>query len=140
MSSRGRVAIAGAGIAGLGAALALIEHGFEVRLFEQSSELTEVGAGLQISPNGAKVLQHWGLTSELAPWVCEPTAKEIRLWSTGQRWKLFDLAQDCRQRFRAPYWMVHRGDLHQVLARAVDRKSTRLNSSHIPLSRMPSSA
>lgn len=123
MSSRGRVAIAGAGIAGLGAALALIEHGFEVRLFEQSSELTEVGAGLQISPNGAKVLQHWGLTSELAPWVCEPTAKEIRLWSTGQRWKLFDLAQDCRQRFGAPYWMVHRGDLHQVLARAVQARA-----------------
>lgn len=119
MSFRGQIAIAGAGIAGLGTALALIEQGFEVRLYEQSSQLAEVGAGLQISPNGARVLQHWGLESDLKPLVCEAAGKEIRLWSTGQRWKLFDLGEDCRARFGAPYWMVHRGDLHQVLARAV---------------------
>jgi salicylate hydroxylase len=123
MNSRGRIAIAGAGIAGLGAALALIEQGFEVRLYEQSSQLAEVGAGLQISPNGARVLQHWGLESELRPRVCEAAGKEIRLWSTGQRWKLFDLGEDCRARFGAPYWMVHRGDLHQVLARAVQARA-----------------
>jgi salicylate hydroxylase len=123
MSSRGQIAIAGAGIAGLGTALALIEQGFEVRLYEQSSRLAEVGAGLQISPNGARVLQHWGLESELTPLVCEAAGKEIRLWSTGQRWKLFDLGEDCRARFGAPYWMVHRGDLHQVLARAVQSRA-----------------
>ena len=123
MTVRGRIAIAGAGIAGLGTALALIEHGFEVRIFEQASQLAEVGAGLQISPNGVKVLQHWRLEPELTPWVCEAAGKEIRLWSTGQRWKLFDLAQDCRARFGAPYWMVHRGDLHQVLARAVQARA-----------------
>ena len=123
MSSRGQIAIAGAGIAGLGTALALIEHGFDVRLYEQASQLAEVGAGLQISPNGAKVLQHWGLEPELTPLVCEAAGKEIRLWSTGQRWKLFDLGEDCRARFGAPYWMVHRGDLHQVLARAVQARA-----------------
>jgi salicylate hydroxylase len=123
MSTRGRIAIAGAGIAGLGTALALIEHGFEVCLFEQASQLAEVGAGLQISPNGVKVLRHWGLADELTPLVCEAAGKEIRLWSTGQRWKLFDLGEDCRQRFGAPYWMVHRGDLHQVMARAVQSRA-----------------
>ena len=123
MSMHGRIAIAGAGIAGLGTALALIEHGFDVQIFEQSSQLAEVGAGLQISPNGTRVLQHWGLEAELAPQVCEAAGKEIRLWSTGQRWKLFDLGEDCRQRFGAPYWMVHRGDLHQVLARAVQARA-----------------
>ena len=123
MSSRGRIAIAGAGIAGLGTALALIEQGLEVHLYEQSSQLAEVGAGLQISPNGARVLQHWGLEPELTPLVCEAAGKEIRLWSTGQRWKLFDLGEDCRARFGAPYWMVHRGDLHQVLARAVQARA-----------------
>ena len=123
MSDRGRIAIAGAGIAGLGTALALIEQGFEVRIFEQSTKLGEIGAGLQISPNGSRVLQHWGLEPELKPLVCEAAGKEIRLWSTGQSWKLFDLGEDCRQRFGAPYWMVHRGDLHQVLARAVQVRS-----------------
>jgi salicylate hydroxylase len=123
MSSRGQIAIAGAGIAGLGVALSLLEQGFQVRLYEQSSQLAEVGAGLQISPNGARVLQHWGLESELKPLVCEAAGKEIRLWSTGQRWKLFDLGEDCRSRFGAPYWMVHRGDLHQVLARAVQSRA-----------------
>lgn len=123
MSSRGQIAIAGAGIAGLGAALALIEHGFEVHVYEQSSQLAEVGAGLQISPNGTRVLQHWGLENELKPLVCEAAGKEIRLWSTGQCWKLFDLGEDCRARFGAPYWMVHRGDLHRVLARAVQARA-----------------
>ncbi len=123
MSSRGHIALAGAGIAGLGTALALIEHGFEVHVYEQAFQLVEVGAGLQISPNGSRVLQHWGLETELKPLVCEAAGKEIRMWSTGQSWKLFDLGEDCRARFGAPYWMVHRGDLHQVLARAVQTRA-----------------
>ena len=47
--------------------------------------------------------------------------KEVRLWSTGQSWKLFDLGRDSLARFGAPYWMVHRGDFHRVLREAVER-------------------
>lgn len=114
-----RVAIAGAGVAGLTAALALLRAGWEVEVHEQAAQLAEVGAGLQLSPNGTRVLQALGLEPALRPLVCEARGKEIRLWNTGQRWKLFDLGEDCRQRFGAPYWMVHRGDLYRVLLQAV---------------------
>ncbi len=64
-----------------------------------------------------------GLEQALAPVVCEAAKKEVRLWNTGESWPLFDLGADCRKRFGAPYWTVHRGELHQVLAEAVEARS-----------------
>ena len=128
---RPRIAVAGAGIGGLTTALALLAKGMEVEVFEQASQLAEVGAGLQISPNGVKVLQSLGLTESLLACVSPAQGKEIRMWNTGQRWKLFDLGVDCQERFGAPYWMVHRGDLHQVLLTAFAQRSkhpVRLNA------------
>lgn len=126
-----RIAIAGAGIAGLCTALALQQRGFEVDVYEQAGQLGDLGAGLQLSPNGTRVLQALGLEKALAPLVCEAARKEVRHFSTGQRWKLFDLGSDCRERFGAPYWMVHRGDLHGVLLQALNAaapKALRLQS------------
>ena len=117
-----RIAIAGAGIAGLTTALTLLQQGLQVDVYEQAGQLGEVGAGLQLSPNGTRVLQALGLADALAPLVCEARGKEIRHWSNGRRWKLFDLGEDCRQRFGAPYWMVHRGDLHRVLLDALRQR------------------
>lgn len=111
--------IAGAGIGGLTAALALLQRGIDVTVFEQTAELKELGAGIQIAANGSRVLIELGLEERLAPIVCEAAAKEVRLWNTGQTWKLFDLGADSINRFGAPYWMVHRGDLHRVLLNAV---------------------
>ena len=114
-----RILIAGAGIGGLTAALALIRAGFEVAVFEQSKTLSEVGAGLQISANGANALFSLGLEDALAAVWCEPAGKEVRLWSSGRTWKLFDLGVQSRARYGAPYFMVHRGDLHGVLLGAL---------------------
>jgi salicylate hydroxylase len=126
-----RIAIAGAGIAGLTTALSLLQRGWRVDVYEQASQLAEVGAGLQISPNGTRVLQSLGLEPALQSVVCQAQGKEIRMWNTGQRWKLFDLGDDCLSRFGAPYWMVHRGDLHKILLDAFNAQSdapVRLNS------------
>jgi len=126
-----RIAIAGAGIAGLTTALSLLQRGWKVDVYEQASQLAEVGAGLQISPNGTRVLQSLGLEPALQSVVCQAQGKEIRMWNTGQRWKLFDLGDDCLSRFGAPYWMVHRGDLHKILLDAFNAQSdapVRLNS------------
>lgn len=125
MTRTARIAIAGAGVAGLTTALALLQEGLQVELFEQASQLGELGAGLQISPNGARVLQALGLEPALKACVSQAQGKEIRMWNTGQRWKLFDLGEDCLQRFGAPYWMVHRGDLHKVLLDAFHARSDR---------------
>ena len=114
-----KVVIAGAGIGGLTLALALLRRGINVEVYEQATELKELGAGVQIAPNGSRLLLDLGLGQALASIVCEASAKEVRLWSSGQTWKLFDLGQDSLERFGAPYWMVHRGELHRVLREAV---------------------
>jgi salicylate hydroxylase len=113
------VLIAGAGLGGLTVALALIQRGHRVRLFEQASELKEVGAGVQIGPNGSRLLISLGLREAMEQAVCLPLGREFRLWSTGQRWRSFDSGETAVQRFGAPYWMVHRGDFHGVLLDAV---------------------
>jgi salicylate hydroxylase len=119
--SKPRILIAGAGIGGLTAALALLRHGFDVDLFEQVDKLRELGAGIQLGPNGSRILLALGLGPAMREVAAEPAMKEVRLWSTGESWKLFDLGLDSLERFGAPYWMVHRGDLHRVLRRAVEQ-------------------
>ena len=114
-----KVLIAGAGLGGLTAALALIQRGYEVQVFEQASELREVGAGVQIGPNGSRLLISLGLEDAMNRVVCVPQGREFRHWRTGQRWRSFDSGDMAVERYGAPYWMVHRGDFHAVLLDAV---------------------
>ena len=119
MTAKPHVLIAGAGIGGLAAALALLRRGFSVEIYEQAAELAEVGAGVQIAANGSRVLIDLGLKAAMERVVCEAALKEVRIWNTGQTWKLFDLGKDSIERFGAPYWFVHRGDMHRALLNAV---------------------
>lgn len=114
-----KVLIAGGGIGGLAAALALLKAGFDVAIYEQSEELREVGAGLQISPNGNRVLDHLGVLKALRALSSPTDGKEIRLWNTGQSWKLFDLGDAAVQKYGYPYMTAFRPALLQVLADAV---------------------
>src|SRR6476646_7211203 len=114
-----KVAIVGAGIGGLTAALALLREGLDVTVYEQASELRELGAGVQISPNGTRVLYSLGLGPEIEKVGVIVAGKEIRLWSTGQTWKLFDLGAESVERYGSPYMMFHRGDMHKVLLDAI---------------------
>jgi salicylate hydroxylase len=86
-----RIVVSGAGIGGLCAALALIQRGFDVVVCEQAPELREVGAGVQLSPNGTRVLASLGVLDDLRAVAVEAEAKEIRLWNSGETWPLFDL-------------------------------------------------
>lgn len=119
MASKPHVLIAGAGIGGLTAALALLQRGYDVDVYEQASQLLEFGAGVQIAANGSRVLIALGLEDRLKQVVCEAAGKEVRIWNTGQTFNLFDLGEDSIRRFGAPYWFVHRGDLHAALRDAV---------------------
>tara|TARA_R110000751_G_scaffold95381_3_gene186351 strand:- start:21706 stop:22911 length:1206 start_codon:yes stop_codon:yes gene_type:complete len=123
MSHKPSILIAGAGIGGLTAALALLKRGFEVNVYEQAPVLGELGAGLQLGPDGTRILQALGLGDEMVKTVCIAAQKDVRLWDTGMRRKLFDLGEDSLERFGAPYWFVHRGDLHRVLREAVTDQS-----------------
>lgn len=110
------VLIAGGGIGGLGAAAALLQRGIDVDVYEQAPELKEVGAGIQISPNGNKVLDALGVFQPLKEVSCDPVRKEFRLWNTGKPWPMFSLGKSVIERYGYPYLTVYRPDLHQALA------------------------
>jgi salicylate hydroxylase len=114
-----RVLIAGGGLGGLTAALALLRSGCDVDVYEQAAELREVGAGLQLSANATRVLYALGVGEALKAHSCEAQGKEIRLWNSGETWKLFDLGRVSVERYGYPYFTVYRPDLLQVLADAV---------------------
>lgn len=111
-----RILIAGGGIGGLAAAIALLQRGFDVDVYEQATELKEVGAGIQISPNGNKVLDALGVFEKLRTLSCDPERKELRLWSTGKPWPMFSLGKTVIESYGYPYLTVYRPDLHQALA------------------------
>ncbi|OWT60380.1 monooxygenase [Candidimonas nitroreducens] len=113
------VVIVGAGLGGLTAALALLRQGFRVTVLEQAPALGEVGAGVQLSANATRVLSLIGLDEVVAASGAQPTDKEIRLWSTGQTWQLFDLGAASVQRYGHTYAMFHRADLHKALENAL---------------------
>src|SRR3954453_23004670 len=116
------IGIVGAGIGGLAAAPALIRQGISVDVYEQAPELKELGAGVQISSNGTRVLDALGLGEAAERLGVVVAGKEIRLWSTGQTWKLFDLGAISVERYDFPYMMFHRGDLHAMLLEAIRKE------------------
>jgi salicylate hydroxylase len=115
--SGAHVLIAGAGIGGVVAALALVERGCTVALYEQAVELRELGAGLQITPNGSRVLCELGLEAALAAIASVPASRDVRLFTTGQTWRLHS------SNTVQPFWLVHRGDLHEVLLRTLAERA-----------------
>ncbi|MBC7586445.1 MAG: FAD-dependent monooxygenase [Tardiphaga sp.] len=127
MSGSRRIVIAGAGIGGLTAALALAERGFSVCIHEKAERLQEVGAGLQLSPNASRVLIGLGLGPRLAAVATRPEAVSIMTArSGGEVSRLPFAASDT-----APYWVMHRADLQAALLAAVqDHSQIELQLAH----------
>ena len=117
-----KILIAGGGIGGLTLALALEQRGFMPVIFEQTSKLEEVGAGLQLSPNGTRALAAVGVLDALRAVAFEPKGKSIRLWNSGESWPLFDLGPVAVAEYGYPYLMVHRSDLQAVLLQALAKR------------------
>src|SRR5215213_4825207 len=115
----GRVIVIGGGIGGLTAALALLRRGIDVELYEQSNQLKEAGAGIQIGSNGTRVLYALGLEQALEGVKVMPAGRELRHWRTGETWNWFELGDSSAKHFGTPHLMFHRGDLHAALAEAV---------------------
>jgi salicylate hydroxylase len=110
--SKARILIAGGGIGGLTAAIALVQRGFEVLVYEQAPELREFGAGVSISPNGSVVLIELGLQRALEHVASRPAGWTRRLFDTGRSWPQ-----------GTSLWVVHRGDLHQALTLALESRA-----------------
>src|SRR5829696_2736442 len=113
------VVIAGAGIGGLTAALAIARRGFQVCVLEAAERLEGIGAGIQLSPNASRILIALGLAERLAPHVVVPEELKVRDGASGRVLARAPLGVDAEQRYGAPYWMIHRGDLQAALCEAV---------------------
>ena len=126
-----RVAIIGAGIGGLAAALALRRRGTDVVLYERASKLAEVGAGLQIGPNSIKVLRALGLEDALRKNAFEPTNMVSLKWDDASlRWRE-PMKGFYAEKFGAPYMTAHRADIHAMLHAALGAVPIRLRANCI---------
>lgn len=119
-ASQKPVLIAGAGIGGLTLALALARKGIESLVLEQADTLSEIGAGVQLTPNAARVLIGLGLESALQKTAASPEFITIRSGETGRELTRMMLGHAIGKRYGAPWWVIHRADLQAALAAAVE--------------------
>ncbi|WP_416559082.1 FAD-dependent monooxygenase [Limnohabitans sp. yimb22184] len=118
-NERNPVVIAGGGIGGLAAALACARQRVPVQLLERATQLSEVGAGIQLGPNVTRILQAWGLGAALAQVAAFPKQLQARDAQTGQVLGTLRLGERAQTLYGAPYATIHRADLQGLLQRAV---------------------
>lgn len=123
MQNGRKITIVGAGIAGLACAIAMAQRGFKVTVLEQAEAIREVGAGLQISPNGFAVLRALGLGSQVHAAAVAAQAIELRDYRASRLVMRLDLSAlaDWQQ-----YLFVHRADLIEILAEAARNNGVRI--------------
>ncbi|TJV00839.1 MAG: FAD-binding protein [Mesorhizobium sp.] len=115
MDDKRQVVIAGAGVAGLTAALAFAERGYPVQVFEQAQRLEAVGAGIQLSPNATRILRQLGMLDRLLPAAVRPEAVVLKDARTLRELARVPLGQAAEERWGAPYLVAHRADLQSAL-------------------------
>jgi salicylate hydroxylase len=127
MSEMSRIAIVGGGIGGLAAAAFLRLAGLEATVYEQASRLREVGAGVVVAPNAARLLRALGVLDELAAKAVRlETGWEFRRWQDGTVLSAENLATECERRFGEHTYTAHRADLLDALRSVVPAEIVRL--------------
>lgn len=120
------ILVAGGGIGGLAAALALSRQGAGVQLIEQARAFAEVGAGVQIGPNVTRILRDWGLEPGLRLVASFPHALVARDARSGRELGSLPLGERAERLYGAPYACIHRADLHRLLLEAVQAQGVPL--------------
>ncbi len=109
------VIVIGSGIAGMSTAIALTLSGHRVRVFERVRQLTEVGAGLQVSANAGHVYNALGMGEALIARSVPPDRWVVRLGTTGEVLTAFDLGRPHLEQHGFPCCNIHRADLLDIL-------------------------
>ncbi|KAF4448971.1 salicylate hydroxylase [Fusarium austroafricanum] len=127
-----RILVVGAGLGGLATAVALARQGHEVTVLEQAAVLGEVGAGIQIPPNSARLLLRWGIGPYLEQHAIKPESMTFRRWENGDPIGYTKLGPDFATTYGAPYFVIHRADFHRALQRlAIDHRVKVITGSRV---------
>jgi salicylate hydroxylase len=111
-----RITVIGGGIGGLTAALSLHQAGFEVDVYEQAPELTQIGGGINMGPNAVRILRRLGLAAGLDREGVRPLLTHQRRWQDGRTLQRAPLNPLCEELYGAPHVTLHRADLLDVIA------------------------
>ena len=109
------IAIIGAGIGGMTAAVTLAKKGVKVSIFEQAPELSEVGAGLTITPNATKGLMYLGLEKQMKEVGMAHAQQGVRHFETGEMIVPLERGEKMLEKYGAYQFQAHRADVHNVL-------------------------
>ena len=110
-----RIVVCGAGLAGLGTAIALRRKGLDVTVLEAAAKLSEIGAGIQIPPNSTRILERYGLGDKLREHVAWPRNIALRRFANGKRLGSTPLHPLLSETYGYPYWLIHRADYQRIL-------------------------
>jgi salicylate hydroxylase len=121
-----KIAVIGGGIGGLAAALALHRAGFRAEVYEQAPQLTEVGGGINMGPNAARILYRLGLGESLDRAAVKPISAHVRRWDDGRTLQKAPLNPLCDELYGAPHLTVHRADLQAILAAGLPKQRIHL--------------
>ena len=123
--------IIGAGIGGLATALCLAKKGLKSEIYEKTPELSELGAGVQLSPNATKVLNYLGLLSELRKYTFEPQAFKFLNYKNKNIIAEQNLGEEIEKKYGAPNYDVHRADLQKVLLEEVKKQGIKIHTNSV---------
>jgi salicylate hydroxylase len=121
-----KIAVVGGGIGGLAAALALHRAGFRVDVYEQAPQLSEIGGGINMGPNAARILYRLGLGESLDHAAVRPLSVHVRRWDDGRTLHKAPLNPLCTELYGAPHLTVHRADLQAIIAAGLPKQRLHL--------------
>ncbi|GAB7344844.1 hypothetical protein MBLNU457_3295t3 [Dothideomycetes sp. NU457] len=116
-NAKSHIAIIGAGLGGLAAAIGIARAGHQVTIVEQAPELGEVGSGIQIPPNASRIFKQWGILEEIEEFSVKPVDITIRRYHDGKILSVTDIFPHTVDHYGAPYLQIHRADYHRVLTK-----------------------
>lgn len=119
LSSETSISVVGAGLAGLTLVLALQKSGFRPKIYEQSPFLSEIGAGIMLTPNSTRILNHLGLKTQLLERSLQPENNFLHDHMTDRVINRSDLGMRAFGAAGNPFCTIHRADLHSILSDAV---------------------
>lgn len=132
-----RIAIVGAGIAGVALAVALSKRGLTCDVFERTRHLREIGAGIQISPNGSRLLLALGIGRSLDRTGVRPESIDVRNWADGGTLARTVLGEACAEMYGAPYLALHRAGLHSALVEQLPESALHLGMECVEIDERP---